>query len=151
VRSPKPAAPITVQLELARTTLTAGTPLKGVALFTNTTAHSITVDQCALDGWLAVGLVNEKISFEPVSPAIACAPSVRLAPGADRFKITIATIYLSCVPPSISEGSTSITCTPYGPPPLPAGRYRTKIVVTGLPTTTQLPPPTTVTLLAPTG
>ena len=83
------AAPVEIQLVLDRTEVTAGTPLRGEALLTNTTGRTITVETCAADGWLSVGLTNHEVSSIPLSPAIACAPTVRLSPGLNRFPITI--------------------------------------------------------------
>jgi hypothetical protein len=123
-----------------------------VVTFTNTTAHSIIVEQCASDGWLAVGLANKKIAFGPAWSLVACPPVVHLVPGSQRFKFTVETTYLGCVPTAIADSLTPAPiCTPKGRPPLPAGHYKTKVVVLGLPDATEMPKPSAVTLLPPTG
>ena len=62
-------------------------------------------------------------------------------PGPNRFPVKVITTYASCVQPQ-PDGSSSPTpldpwCSVAGPPPLPAGRYVTKIDVVGLTGLTQ--------------
>jgi len=137
--SPKPRPSVTVHVSLATRRAVAGTPIKGTAILTNTTKTPITVETCAANGWLRVGLVNRTIGFNPAFTLIGCAPSVVLRPGVNRFPITVLTRYQSCLQP----GGQSITpvppCLPASSPglnalpPLPAGRYSTKTVTVGLP------------------
>jgi len=150
----KPSASITVRLELSRTTVKAGTPIKGVAVITNNTTQPIRIKnyQCTVDGRLAVGLVNQHVSFYPGFAASACSgPEALLEPGSGRYQFTIYTTYLGCSPTAAdSIEPNPIICTPHGIPPLPVGHYTTKIVLLGFPKSTEFPPPTAVTLLAPT-
>ena len=129
-------APVEIQLLLDRTQVTAGTPIRGEAMLTNTTGRTITVETCAADGWLSVGLTNHEASSIPLSPAIACAPTVRLSPGLSRFPITISSDFQSCTQTSSQATPQLPVCTSQGEPPLPAGQYLTKIVIAGLPTGT---------------
>ena len=152
-QSSKPFAPITVRLELSRTSVTAGTPIKGVAVITNNTTRPITIrnEQCTVDWGLAVGLVNQRVSFYPGFAASACAgPEAQLEPGTSRYPFTILTTYLGCSPTAADTTDPHpIICTPHGIPPLPVGHYTTKIVWLGFPKKTEFSPPTVVTLLAP--
>ena len=140
--------PITIRISLAQTRVIAGTSITGEAVLTNTTSKSITVEYCAADGWLEVGLVNSKITFEPANPAVACPPSIRLSPGPNRFPFDVVTHYQACVQSGGGSPSTNMPpCTTTGAPALPAGNYTTKVITNGLPPGTPTPQPISVTLL----
>lgn len=141
-------APVEIQLVLDRTQVTAGTLIRGEVLLTNTTGRTITVGTCAADGWLSVGLTNHEVSYEPLSPLIACAPTVRLSPGLNRFPITISSDFQGCTRNSSQATPLLPVCTSNGDAPLPAGQYLTRIVTMGLPAGTRLPSAIKVTLLA---
>jgi PASTA domain len=135
--------PIKVRVHLEQDRVVAGQPIKGSVVFTNTTRKAITVDQCATDGWLAVGLSGRVDSHPFGHFLVGCPPSVRLHPGPNRFQVHVITTYASCVQPQ-PDGSSSPTpldpwCSVAGPPPLPAGRYVTKVDVVGLTGLTQAP------------
>ena len=138
--------PIKIRITLSETRVRSGTPIKGEAVITNTTFKTITVQTCALDGWLEVGLVNKQITFEPARLLVGCPPSVQLSPGPNRFPLTVSTSYQSC----LQRGGQSTTyipsCTPTGPPALPAGHYTTKVFTFGLPSGTPAALPISVTL-----
>jgi hypothetical protein len=146
---------------LDRARAVAGEPVKGVVLLTDTTKKPVTVETCAADGWLEVGLEGHNVAFGASSLLIGCKPSVRIWPGVNRFPITILTTYMSCVPPgSQSIGPTTI-CVPagksrlptgalseaYAEPALPPGTYHTKVILVGLPPASV--PPVAVVLTAP--
>ena len=138
----KANAPITIRVKLDRTRVVVGTPIKGTAVLTNQSSTSILVQQCATDGWLAVGLTNKKTGFSPAWALVRCAPSVVLKPGPNRFPVKVVTTYEAClqpggrstvttfIPKCLSSRSSSIL------PPLPPGRYSTKVVTMGLPSDT---------------
>ena len=86
------SAQITVGISLQQSRVTAGSTIRGVATLINHTARTATVETCARDGWLDVGLSSDSIRFQPVSIDVACRPTVRLAPGRTRFPITISRI-----------------------------------------------------------
>lgn len=146
-----PSAPVTVRLVLDRTRVVAGTPIHGEALLTNTTSQSITVKTCAADGWLLVGLTNGQVEFNPATRVPACSSTLRLSPGVSRFPITVSTSYQACTQSKTQAIATLPACTPTGSPPLPSGAYVTRIIVVGLPASTQLPPAISVRLLPPGG
>jgi hypothetical protein len=147
------AHPVEVRVVLANKGAIAGHPIKGSVVLTNTTARQIIVDTCAVNGWLAVGLSGRVDSYPFAHTAVGCAPTVRLAPGANRFPVTVITTYSSCVQPQPAGGSSPTpsmpTCTVAGPPPLPAGSYSTRIDVVGLANLTQAPNRVVVHLKAP--
>lgn len=129
-------SPIKVRVTVVRHRTTAGRPIKGSVVFTNTTTRPITVDTCAANGWLAVGLQSRTYAPSFVHTLVACQPTVRLHPGPNRFSVTVRTTYGSCVQPQ-PAGTSSPTpkipsCTIAGPPPLPAGKYVTKVEIAGL-------------------
>jgi len=106
----------------------------GTVLLTNTTHQTITVNTCATNGWLQVGLKGHGFAYQACSLLILCPPSIRLVPGANRFSVTVLTSYESCSQP---EGK-SLTPTPkcisnHGLPPLPSGKYSTTVSNFGLP------------------
>jgi hypothetical protein len=148
----KANASITIRVKLDRTRVVVGTPIKGTAVLTNESSKAILVQQCATDGWLAVGLANKKIGFSPAWALVRCAPSVVLKPGPNRFPLKVVTTYESClqpggqstifIPKCLSSDSSSIL------PPLPPGRYSTKVVTMGLPSNTAVSHSDTVRLLA---
>jgi hypothetical protein len=133
-------SPITIRVTLDQTRVVAGVPIKGTAVLTNTGHKRVLVQQCAIDGWLEVGLANKATPFSPGFFEVECRPSVVLAPGPNRFPVTVLTTYLSClqpggqsevfVPKCLSTDQTGSSTTP---PPLPVGRYSTKVVTVGLP------------------
>ncbi|MFZ0664956.1 MAG: hypothetical protein WAM97_04320, partial [Acidimicrobiales bacterium] len=151
-RAPAGANPaIEIRIELVRTHVVAGTSIKGEALLTNTTAKVITVATCAEDGWLVLGLTNGQETSMPGFGLVGCSSTIRLAPGVNRFPITVDTTYSECLQPGGSSvfGNVPICVGPGhdDPPALPSGIYLTKVVTVGLPDGTQPPPPLSVTLL----
>lgn len=136
---------IRVHLSLAQHRVVAGQPIKGMVVLTNTTSEETTVNTCAQDGWLAVGLSGHVNSHPFGSFEVKCAPSVRLAPGANRFAVTVLTTYAECSQPQpgVSSATPEPICTVsdghVGPPPLPAGRYSTEVNLVGLDGLTQSP------------
>jgi len=132
--------PVTVRVTLRQHRVIAGTPIKGIVVLTNTTASPITVDTCAANGWLAVGLSGRVDSHPFLHTLIRCTPTVRLARGANRFPVVVITTYAGCTQPEPAGSSPTLTmptCTVAGPPPLPAGTYSTKVDVVGLDGLTQ--------------
>jgi hypothetical protein len=142
-------APIEVRVSLDHNRVPAGQSIKGTVILTNTTSRRITVESCARNGWLQVGLKGHGFTFSANSSLIACRPSIGLAPGANRFAVTVLTTYEGCLQPG-GESLTSLPpCTSTGPPPLPAQRYSTTVSITGLAHLTDIPRAITVTLLRP--
>ena len=143
------SAPIKVRVALHQSRVVAGQPIKGTVILTNTTSRKITVESCAQNGWLQVGLRGRGYTYQASSTLIACPPSIRLVPGANRFPVTVLTTYESCLQPG-GESVTSLpACTSIGPPPLPAGRYSTTVFIMGLPHMMEAPRLMSVTLLRP--
>ena len=144
-----PPAPVEIRLVLSTTHVAAGTPIRGEALLTNTTGRTITVNACAADGWLYVGLTNSQVSYDPLSLMMACRPTVHLRSGVNRFAIAISTKFQTCTQRSSEATPQLPACIPPKTmPPLPVGEYVTKVITSGLPHGTQLPPAIRVTLLA---
>jgi hypothetical protein len=149
------APPIRAHIALSTPRVVAGHPIKGTVVLTNTTHKEITVNTCATNGWLAVGLSGPVNSYPFGSFEVGCAPSIRLAPGTNRFPVTVITTYAGCAQPRPggSPGTALPFCTEsnghVSSPPLPAGRYSTKLHVVGLTGLTQTPNQVVVTLFAP--
>ena len=146
--SRKPS-PVEIRLVLSTTQVVAGTPIRAEALLRNTTGRTITVNTCAADGWLFVGLTNNRVSYNAFRFLMACSPTVHLRPGVNRFAVSISTRFQGCTE-TLSEATPQLPACipPETMPPLPVGRYTTKVVTFGLPHGTQLPSPIRVTLLA---
>jgi hypothetical protein len=141
-------APIQVRVVLQHNRVVAGQPIKGTVTLTNTSSNDITVQSCARNGWLQVGLKGRGYTFRASTTLIACPPSVRLIPGGNRFAVTVHTTYQACSQAGW-ESVTSPPCRSTGPPPLPAGMYSTSVFILGLAHETQAPRAITVTLLRP--
>ena len=138
-----PKVPVTIRIQLDQARVVAGTPIKGTAVLTNNGSKALLVHQCATDGWLAVGLANKAIQFSPAFAAVACRPTVVLAPGPNRFPVKVSTSYGSCLQPGGQSVIFIPKCVPATVsadplPPLPAGRYSTKVVTMGLPPNTAI-------------
>jgi hypothetical protein len=125
-------SPVTIRIDLDATTVMAGRAIHGTALLTNTSDKTILVESCAVDGWLDVGLSNKNVSYEPIDPLIACAPSVKLRPGVNSFPVTVQTRYQVCF-----KKHGTPRCTKTGMPSLPKGTYHVDVVTAGLPKGTQ--------------
>ena len=138
-----PSRPIKVRVTLVQHRAVAGQAILGTVVLTNTTPRAITVGTCATDGWLAVGLSGRVDSYPFGHFMVGCAPTVRLAPGANRFSVTVITTYAGCVQPEPAGGSSPTPLVPWcalaGLPPLPGGRYVTKVDLVGLSGLTQRP------------
>jgi hypothetical protein len=137
--SRSPRSSLTIRIDLDHTRVPAGTTIKGVAVVTNTTHGSVSLDTCAANPWLAVGLADGKHSYLPAFAGVECLKTLMLEPGSHRFPITVLTTYDECTqttaPSTVAEplclaslGSSTRNIIP----PLPAGRYFTKVVTVGL-------------------
>ena len=157
--SNRPSPPIKVHISLSEQEVVAGQPVSGTVVFTNTTHRAVTVNTCALNGWLAVRLTGRVVDSYPGvgSLLITCPPSIRLVPGPNRFPVKVITTYGGCIQPQPS-GTAPSPRVPYctadkngtASPPLPAGQYSAKLHVVGLDGMTQPPNRVVVTLDAPT-
>lgn len=147
-----PGSAVTIRLSLDQTRAVAGQLIHGQAVVTNATAKPIPIDACSAGGWMLVGLTNGTVPFVPFFAYAACSP-IRLAPGPNRFPVTVATLYEWCLGPGGQSPLVPVPkCLPNGqPPPLPPGTYITKVVAPGLPAGTPEAPPVTVTLLPASG
>lgn len=149
LQSASTSYPISVELILNRSRVPNGTPILGRAVLTNRGSTAVTVEQCAIDGWLFTGLANSHIPFDPAVSSVACRPSVKLVPGKNRFPIRILTTYESCLQAS-GQSVVHVPLCMVGNrlPPLPPGTYETKVVIFGLPSGTAMPRSINVTLTA---
>ena len=149
---PNPA-PIKVRITLDSDRVAAGQRIKGTVLLTNTTHQTITVNTCADNGWLQVGLKGHGYAYQATSWLILCPPSIRLVPGANRFSVTVLTSYETCSQPDGKSLTPTPKCIsnhghpPFGNPPLPSGKYSTTVSIFGLPHLTRPPNHVKVTLL----
>jgi hypothetical protein len=144
---PNPA-PIKVRITLGSGRVAAGQRIKGTVLLTNTASKTITVNTCADNGWLQVGLKGHGYAYKPSSLLILCPPTVRLHPGPNRFSVTVFTSYESCSQPEGNAPTPAPRCTrSNGLPPLPSGKYSITVSSFGLPHLTRAPNHVTVTLL----
>ena len=155
--SNRPSPPIKVHITLSEQEVVAGQPISGTVVFTNTTHRAVTVNTCALNGWLAVRLTGRVVDSYPGvgSLLVTCPPSIRLVPGPNRFPVKVITTYGGCVQPQPSGTAPAPVpiCVEVNgrlsQPPLPAGRYVTKLHVVGLGGLTMRPNQVTVVLEAP--
>lgn len=151
-----PAPPIRVSVVLPVHHVVAGRLLKATVVLRNTTTKPIIVQQCAIDGWLAVGLTGKVDSYPFGHEAVGCGATVKIKPGANRFPIHITTSYAACTgasPAGNRPNAISPNCVleagRQSPPPLPAGSYTTKVDIVGLDGLTGPAPPVRVRISAP--
>ncbi len=141
--SGSPPHRIEVHVILVQHRAVAKQAIAGTVILTNTTASVVTVDTCASDGWLAVGLSGQVNSYPFGQLLVGCSATVRLAPGPNRFPVRVITTYAGCVQPQPAGGSHPTPdfpwCTVAGSPPLPEGRYVTKVNIVGPSGLTQAP------------
>jgi hypothetical protein len=149
--------PIKVNVLLSSHHVVAGHTIKGTVVLTNTTTEPILVNTCAINGWVAVGLSGKVDSYPFGHTEVGCNPSVKIKPGVNRLDVSVITTYAVCTEPSPSGSSHP---TPLSPncvlsrgkvvaPPLPAGRYTTKVDIVGLDRLTRAAKSVTVSLTAP--
>lgn len=139
--------PIEVHLTLDAHRVVAGRPITGRLTLTNTGRSSITVNTCAANGWIGIGLRGPVDSDPQFGLAAHCTPTVRLAPGANRFAVTVKTSYASCQQERASGVPDCIVSdSPKRPQPLPTGRYTTTVHLVGLAGLTRAPNRIVVTL-----
>jgi PASTA domain len=149
--------PIKVTVSLSSHRVVAGQPISGIVVLTNTSTRAITVNTCAINGWLAVGLSGKVNSYPFGHTLVGCAPSIRIKPGTNRFPVRVITTYPVCTEAEPS-GSHPTPAAPncvlsHGQmtsPPLPAGMYLSKVDIVGLPGLTRTPNRVAVSLGAPT-
>jgi PASTA domain len=137
------SAPIGIRITLDRTSAGAGQAINGSVLLTNTTNRAILIKACTADSWLVVGLTGRVSSLPFSSLLLTCRASQRLRPGPNRFGVRVITTYAQCAEPQ-PDGRSAPTrlspwCTTAGLPPLPPGRYVTKLRLVGLTGLTQTP------------
>ena len=125
-------APIKVRVALHHNRVVAGSPIKGTVVLTNTTSRQITVESCAQNGWLQVGLKGRGYTYQPSSTLIACPPSIRLAPGANRFPVIVLTLR-KLSPTRRALSHTVATMYANRPTAIAPGRYSTTVFIIGLP------------------
>lgn len=101
------AAGVSMHLDIEESRVVAGTVIEGTLRITNDTGAAI--DLGCEDAWVAVGLENDDVDFDPSFDAKACAPGLQLATGVTEFPVQIQT--------AGADG------------PLPGGIYLTKVVL----------------------
>jgi hypothetical protein len=130
-----PLDPVTVHLELDKTTVTAGTPIKGTAIFNNTTSKVITFPHYCSNEWLQVGLDGKHYRYPNWSLLVICKPALPLRRGQSKFPFTISTKYRVCIQTRVGgEGTGGPPCVGVNdgePPSLPPGTYTTRSFVEG--------------------
>ena len=142
---------IVVSLELSRTTVPAGTPIKATLMIDNRTGRTVKAG-CGVR--YDVGISSPQIPFRPVI-ATYCAADQSIPAGRTTRPVTIITTYQGCSEsgrpdngmPGCLPGPMGGTSRFTNPPPLPKGTYSTAIVIVGPPASlVHLPAPVTVTL-----
>lgn len=111
----------TVTIWVARTSTRAGTTIPATVTVDNRTGHRVEVTGCVGTIYkIVVG--NSKVPNSPVIPTVLCAGT--MAPGAHVFHTKVLTTYQTC--------SGNLNCgDPAKPSALPAGTYRTQVVLPG--------------------
>jgi|GEM_PF-2244810 hypothetical protein len=135
------------RIELATSSVRAGTPVDAVLMVTSRASTSINLTKTCRPQFavvLARGASVYRIAFAQVCSS----EPFTIAPGVNRIPSAVLTTYPSCGPPSGRPPTGGPACVHGGPPPLPAGSYRAVLQGSGdlaLPE----PSPVTVTLRPP--
>jgi hypothetical protein len=118
--------PVLVDLHLVESTLPAGGELNGVVTVSNASGEPIDIGFCGSP--FAVGLSNDEVDQQMGFDG--CLEEGQIVPGLSSFEVTLRGSYLGC---SGGDGPLlpgDVRCLPepnLGPPPLPAGEYRTRV------------------------
>lgn len=146
-------APISVRLVLDQTVVDAGAVIRGFVEIANPTGQPITVRVCDFDPWPTVFLTSSTLHYELPMSAALCNGSATLPPGVTRQPVTVSTRYPACTYPGKGFPATlampycvGTTDPPSQLPPLPAGTYKTTIVMPPVSRQVSLPAPTDVTI-----
>lgn len=126
-------APLTVRIELDRTSVPAGTPITGTAIVTNNTGHPLLISDCH-GVWLQVGLASGAIPFVPGWLDCLSVPGTKMPVGTMTMPITVATTYNACTSRAGSATADDPACIhgkhgAAGMPPLPPGTYSTQAAI----------------------
>ena len=127
---------IQVRLSIAYYNAVAGQPIQGTLAIINTTGTSVPIS-CGLSSWLTIGLQNGEVAFHAAFNLPVCMSQAVLKPGTTKLPISIPTTYSQCTEsgPAATRAPRCVQ-SPGKPhsgslPPLPAGRYRTVVVLDG--------------------
>lgn len=121
---------VTLRLIVSRTRVPAdGRPIKAQLVLTNLSGAPLHVAN-GCEGLFAVGIASSTVPFRPAFADVGCLSAVGLPSGKTRFSVTISTTYGEC----LEQGGQARASVPrcIGPgrnqaPPLPPGRYVTKV------------------------
>lgn len=102
----------------------------GTLLVVNHTAASMNLTKTCQPSY-AVALTNSKYAPRVAFATVCSSAPFVIAPGTNRFPISITTTYLACQQ-SPSSSSDLPTCIKSGAPPLPAGTYDAVLIGDGL-------------------
>lgn len=132
-----PEWPWSISLHVSRTTVTRGTPIPATITLVNLTRQAIVVTGCDSEQFpMTVG--NSRHPNLLAVPTDYCETHVIITPGAHVFRTVIATTFQSCGFAGDPQCRLSRSL-----PALPAGTYRTEIV---MPDGLDLRPPAPVTI-----
>lgn len=141
------ASGLSDRLVLSRTTVPAGTPIKGTLVVTYQGSRALNLTR-ACQPQFAVTLTNGAVPPRVIFPAFCLNRPFWIRPGVNRLPFTLHTGFQSCAQNANSKPGQP-KCQPglMLMPPLPSGHYRAVLVGSGL----ALPPPAPVpvTLLPP--
>lgn len=136
-----PASPaLTDRIILDRTHVTAGALIKGTLVIVNSGHAPVNLNHGCRPQYALV-LTNRQIPARIAFPADCSTAPLVIAPGQNRFAVTLATSYLSCTPAGSRPSATSPACLGGQTPPLPAGGYQAILVGAGLPLPAPRPVP----------
>lgn len=129
--------------------MVAGTPIHGNLVVINLSGRTVDLtSMCHLDfvAILKNGRIRQQVFF--TTEACIRVPPWTMGPGLKRFPVTVETTYLGCADdPEDATAESPAYRNGVGPPPLPAGPYKTLFVEASTLHLPQ-PPPVLVTLRA---
>ena len=133
-------APLSARLELASSSMRAGSSLKGRVIVQNNTGQDLHVTGCG--SVFVVALSSDEIQPEVLWPT--CAQPITIPVGESTYPATVQASYSSCT--NTSQPGPNPRCINGTPPPLPPVDYRATLFQN--PQVVPPPPPTTVRVTA---
>jgi hypothetical protein len=113
---------LTDRIELATSSVRAGTPADAVLVVTNHASTPINLTtRCRPQ--FAVVLAHGARVYGVAFATVCSSEPFTIVPGVNRLSSTVLTAYSSCEPPGVHPPRTGPACVHGGPPPLPAGTY----------------------------
>jgi hypothetical protein len=127
--APAPAR-LSDRIALSRTSVSAGTPIKGALIVTNRGRTAVNLTRYCRP-YFAVRLTGHGLPVAAAFPATCSNTPFLIKPGVTRLPVTVFTTYSGCTSRRHATAHTPACLSGGRMPPLPAGRYQAVLVGSG--------------------